>query len=123
MAKRRKYGTGTVRKRTDGRWEARVVIGYDDSGNPKTKNVLAKTKRECLEKLKKLQEEVTPPIRKCTPEMEFGSWIDFWDQTYCKPKIRESTQVDYEERIYKHIIPEIGKIPLNELTQNDLQQF
>ena len=123
MVKRRKYGSGTVRKRTDGRWEARVVTGYDDNGNPKTKNVLAKTKGECLEKLKKLQEEVTPPIRKCTPEMSFGDWMDFWYQTYCKPKLRESTQVNYEERIYKHIIPEIGKIPLNELTQNDLQQF
>ncbi len=29
----------------------------------------------------------------------------------------------YESRIYKHIIPKIGKIPLNELTQNDLQKF
>ena len=34
MAKKRKYGSGTVRKRSDGRWEARVVIGYDDNGNP-----------------------------------------------------------------------------------------
>ena len=32
MAKKRKYGSGTVRKRSDGRWEARVVIGYDESG-------------------------------------------------------------------------------------------
>ena len=48
MAKKRKYGSGTVRKRSDGRWEARVVVGYDESGNPKTKNVLAKTKAECL---------------------------------------------------------------------------
>ena len=41
MVKKRKYGSGTVRKRSDGRWEARVVVGYDDSGNPKTK------KRSC----------------------------------------------------------------------------
>ena len=53
MAKKRKYGTGTVRKRTDGRWEGRVVIGYED-GQPKTKNVLAKTKAECLKKLEEL---------------------------------------------------------------------
>ena len=55
MAKKRKYGSGTVRKRSDGRWEARVVIGYDDNGNPKTKNVLAKTKAECLVKLEELK--------------------------------------------------------------------
>ena len=45
MAKRRKQGTGTIRQRKDGRWEGRAVIGYDERGLPKTKSVLAKTKR------------------------------------------------------------------------------
>ena len=48
MANKRPDGDGLVRKRGDGRWEARVVVGYDDNGNPKTKNVLAKTKAEDL---------------------------------------------------------------------------
>lgn len=54
MAKRRKRGDGSVHLRKDGRWEGRVVIGYDDNGYPKTKNVLAKNKKECLQKLKVL---------------------------------------------------------------------
>ena len=58
MARKRKNGDGTVRQRKDVRWEGRIVIGYDDNGYPKTKNVLAKTKRECAEKLKKLKEEL-----------------------------------------------------------------
>ena len=56
MARKRKAGDGTVRQRKDGRWEGRIVIGYDDNGYPKTKNVLAKTKKECVEKLQKLKE-------------------------------------------------------------------
>ena len=51
MAKRRPSGDGMVRKKEDGSWEGRVVIGYDEKGLPKTKNVLAKTKRECQERL------------------------------------------------------------------------
>ena len=47
MAKQRKHSSGGLHLRSDGRWEGRVVIGYDDSGLPKTKNVLAKTKAEC----------------------------------------------------------------------------
>ena len=47
MARKRKAGDGTVRQRKDGRWEGRIVIGYDDNGYPKTKSVLAKTKKEC----------------------------------------------------------------------------
>ena len=46
MAKRRKAGEGSLSKRKDGRWEARVVVSYDEKGPPKTKNVTAKTKIE-----------------------------------------------------------------------------
>ena len=124
MARKRKNGDGTVRLRKDGRWEGRYVVGYDDSGNPKTKNVLAKTKGECVEKLKKLKESLGGiKSDKIKPDMPFGDWIDFWYQNHCKPKVRQTTQMCYETRIYLHIIPELGKIKLNKLTQNDLQQF
>ena len=55
--------------------------------------------------------------------MLFGDWVEFWYENYSKPAIRPLTQQNYENRIYDHIIPEIGKIPLNKLSQNDLQQF
>ena len=124
MGKRRKKGEGSVRQRNDGRWEGRVVIGYDEKGLPRTKNVLAKTKRECQEKLKQLRETVTGPrTEKVRPEMPFGEWLDFWYQNYVKLQIRPTTQANYEAKIYQHIIPELGKIPLNQLAQKDLQQF
>ncbi len=124
MARKRKAGDGTVRQRKDGRWEGRIVIGYDDNGYPKTKNVLAKTKKGCLEKLQKLKEEcggLKP--EKVRSEMPFGDWLTYWYENHSKPKIRPTTQETYESRIRLHIIPEIGDIPLNKLTQNDLQQF
>ena len=64
MARKRKSGEGTVRLRKDGRWEGRVVCGYDAKGLPKTKNVLAKTKTECIEKLKALKETLGMTISK-----------------------------------------------------------
>lgn len=48
MAARRKRGDGSVHLRKDGRWEGRYVVDYDDKGLPVTKNVLAKTKSECV---------------------------------------------------------------------------
>ena len=100
MAKRRQNGKGTLRQRKDGRWEGRVVIGYDEKGLPKTKSVLAHTKTECAEKLAKLIEECGPPARRCKPDMPFGDWMDFWYQNYSKPAIRPLTQANYENRIY-----------------------
>ena len=106
MAKRRPSGDGMVRKKEDGSWEGRVVIGYDEKNLPKTKNVLAKTKSECVEKLKQLQEQYAPPKSdKIKLEMPFGEWMDFWYQTYIKSGLRPATQNTYESTIYQHIIP------------------
>lgn len=124
MSKRRKQGEGTLRKRADGRWEARVVIGYDEKGNPITKNVTAMEKGRCLEKLEQLKEQCGVQLTgKVKTEMAFGDWLDFWYQQYAKQTLRPTTQSGYENMIYNHIITDIGKIPLNKLTQNDLQQF
>ncbi len=124
MAKRRKRGDGSVHLRKDGRWEGRVVIGYDDKGLPITKNVLAKTKTACLDKLKSLKKSCgEKPNENLRPDMAFGEWLDFWYQNYSKPRLWPKSQLDYENSIYRHIIPALGKILLVELTANDLQQF
>ena len=123
-AKRRKAGEGTIRLRKDGRWEGRLVIEYDEKGLPKTKNVTAKSKAECEAKLEKLKDSLgIASNEKIWSEMPFGEWMDFWYRTYCKESLAESTQTTYEERIYKQIIPKIGKTPLNQLTAGMLEKF
>ena len=124
MGRKRKNGEGTVRLRKDGRWEGRVVIGYDEKGLSKTKNVLAKTKGECVEKLKALKNTITPPTAaKVKADMSFGDWLDLWYENYSKPAVRPSTQRIYEGYIRLYIRPRLGRIPLNKLTANDLQQL
>ena len=124
MAKQRKHGTGGIHLRSDGRWEGRMVIGYDDKGLPKTKNVLAKTKAECEKKLKALlSEKKESEPEKPQQTMTVAQWLDFWYQTHKKPNLRPNTQMSYERRIYQHIIPNLGPIPLNKLTTGDIQQF
>ena len=106
MAKRRKHGDGSVRLRKDSRWEGRIVIGYDEKGLPRTKNVLAKTKGECVEKLKALQESLAAPAPEVPkPGISLGNWLDHWYQDYKKADLRPNTQMSYERRIYQHIIP------------------
>lgn len=55
--------------------------------------------------------------------MTAAQWLDFWYQTYKKSNLRPNTQMSYERRIYQHIIPNLGPIPLNKLTTGDIQQF
>ena len=124
MGRKRKNGEGTVRLRKDGRWEGRVVIGYDDKGLPKTKNVLAKTKSECVEKLKTLKDALAPPAPpRIKADMPFGDWMEHWYETHSRPAARPGTRRIYEGYLRLYINPGLGHIPLNRLTAKDMQQF
>lgn len=127
MGKKRSDGKGTLRLRKDGRWEGRIIIGYDENNKAVTKSVLAKSKNDCEKKLENLKTEYAARTdavrRRLKPEMKFGDWLDIWYKTNIKPKIKVSTRSQYEDFIYKHIIPSIGGFTLDSLTQNDIQTF
>ena len=96
---------------------------YDEKGAPITKSVTAVSKAVCQEKLEELKVKCGVVTDRAKSDMPFGEWIDLWYQTWSKPGLRITTQQCYEDRIYNHIIPHVDKIPLNTLTQSDLQEF
>ena len=101
-----------------------MVIGYDDKGLPKTKNVLAKTKSECVEKLKTLKDALAPPAPpRIRAGMPFGDWMEHWYETHSRPAARPGTRRIYEGYLRLYIRPGLGHIPLNRLTAKDMQQF
>jgi len=67
----------------------------------------------CIELLQALKEKWGRTSDRLKPDMPFGDWMDFWYQNFSKPKIRQTTQECYENRIYNHIIPEIMKEAIN----------
>ena len=123
MAKKRKSGTGTVRQRGDGRWEGRVVIGYDDNGLPKTKNVLAKTKRECQEKLRQLTESYKGVDLTEESNMSLSVWLDKWLDEYMAATLRPSTLNGYRRSLELHVKPYLGHKPLAKITAADLRSL
>ena len=101
-----------------------MVIGYDDKGLPETKNVLAKTKSECVEKLKTLKDALAPPAPPRTKaDMPFGGWMEHWYETQSRPTARPGTRRIYEGYLRLYIRPGLGHIPLNRLTAKDMQRF
>ena len=101
-----------------------MLIGYDDKGLPKTKNVLAKTKSECVEKLKTLKDALAPPAPPRTrADMPFGDWMEHWYERHSRPAARPGTRRIYESYLRLYISPGLGHIPLNRLTAKDMQQF
>ncbi len=124
MAKKRANGEGNIRKRKDGRWEGRYTAGRDpETGKAIYKNVLAKTQKECKEKLSAALEQAGKIDTSKTGQFTVGQWAETWFENYAKPSIRETTAAYYKNYIDKHIVPNIGKIKLSKLTTLDLQKF
>ena len=121
MAKRRASGEGSIRKRSDGRWEGRYVAGHDANGKPIRKNVLGKTQAEVRDKLKKAIDIAQRTDVSRAQEYTVESWVRTWYEVYSKPNLRESTQERYWNHIQYHIIPEIGKIKLTKLKGRNIQ--
>ena len=124
MPKRRANGEGNIRKRKDGRWEGRYTVGRDpETGKAIIKNVLGKTQAEVKEKLKKAIEENVGIDYGRAKTYTVGNWLEVWYENYAKIKMRPSTYLTYHGYIENHIKPQLGKIPLNDLTTLHLQQF
>ena len=93
MARKRKNGDGMLRLRSDGRWEARLLIGYTDKGKAITKNVTAKDKDDCIKKFEELKEKYEASKKdEVSPHMCFGDWLIFWYENYSKPRLRVGTR-------------------------------
>ena len=124
MAKRRANGEGSIRKRSDGRWEGRFVVGHHpDTGKAIYKNVLGRTQAEVRDKLKKAIEETAGLDVVKAGQYTLGQWMDVWFENYAKLKVRPSSHQTYRGYIDNHIKPNIGTVPLSKLTSLELQKF
>ena len=100
MAKKRANGEGNIRKRKDGRWEGRYTAGVDpETGKPIAKSVLARTQRECKEKLQKAMEELEKIDITKRRDYTVGEWAQLWYENYAKPSVRASTVAYYKNYI------------------------
>ena len=123
MAKKRPSGDGLVRKRSDGRWEGRIVAGYKEDGKPIFRSVFAKSQRELMDKLHNQIElhrdvELTEGYN-----LTLSQWLDKWLTEYKTYTIRESTLRSYRGLSDHYIKPYLGDKKLSAITTADVQKL
>ena len=75
-AKKSAQGAGTIRKRTDGRWEARFTTGFDPaSGKQIQKSIYGKTQKEGREKLAQITVELDEGTYLEPGQMTLEEWM------------------------------------------------
>lgn len=123
MAKRRPAGDGMVRKRDDGRWEGRIVVGHRENGDPIFQYVLAPTQKALLAKLHQ-NIETFRDVELCEDSrMTLAQWLDRWLAEYAAPRLRESTMSGYHLYAEQYIKPRLGDKKMTSITTTDIQQM
>lgn len=111
-----------IRKRADGRWEGRYKV---DTPNAKTKyhSVYGKTYKEVKDKIRLItSQSALLNEKKQQQPILIKEVITQWLNS-SKSIHKGATEVRYEYLIEKHIIPELGDVPLSSVTSSLLTNF
>ena len=138
MAKKRANGEGSIRKRSNGTWEARITVGVNpETGKMISKSIYGKTQKDVREKLLLLQADyepqaAKPPAASSAPadetkaeepkEITVSEWIDTWLSEYLAD-VKEGTYISYESLMRNHVKPALGNLPLSKLRPPMVQKF
>ena len=121
MAKRRPSGDGMVRKRADGRWEGRIVVGHKENGDSIFHYVSAKTQKTLMEKLHRCIVEYDGAELTEDCRMTLGEWLDIWLRECAEPSVRPSTYKGYRGYAERNIKPFLGSKQISKVTAADVQ--
>ena len=122
MPKRRASGDGTLRKRSDGRWEGRLVVGTKKNGLPLYKCFLNKSQKEVLARMDEYKESLKGAVLCEDYRMTLGEWLDKWLEEHMAFSIRESTKQGYRKYI-EYIKPHLGHKQVASVTTADVQKM
>ncbi len=136
--RKRANGEGSIRKRSNGSWEARITVGTNpETGKLVSKSIYGRTQKEVREKLKAIQtageQAVQPPAvihhrsdeapaEPVQKEMTVGEWLDTWVAEYLAD-VKPGTIVHYESVVRLYLKPAFGQVPLSQLRTPMVQKF
>ena len=103
-----------IRKRKDGRWEARYPIGWNEQGTKTYASVYGQTYREVKEK-RQLALEKNNLFVHSKKEYMFKDVVQLWLENN-RIRLKESTIYRYSYLIETHILPELGDMKVNQIT-------
>ncbi len=119
MAKgRRGSGEGTIAKRSNGTYEAKISI---EGGKRKT--FYGKTRKEVQEKLKVALREQQQGMLVTAPQQKLEQFLQQWLEETQRNSVKPRSFERYEEIVRLHIVPVLGNVQIQKLTPQQVQSF
>lgn len=122
MAKRGQ-GEGTISKRPDGTWWARITVGRTADGKQKRKAYYGKTRKEVQEKLTAALNEINAGTYIEPSKMTLEQWLYTWLKEYKRNSVKSSTYEVYCRIIKNRLAPVLGNYSIKDLRNDIVQKY
>ncbi len=116
----RRNGEGTIRQRTDGRWEARVWV-YATDGSEVRRSVYGTTWDEAHAAMIKLQADKMAGVRIPASADTVADYLEYWLTQIAEPRVRPSTFASYRWLTTTYVLPYLGGKKLAKLRPADVR--
>lgn len=113
---------GSISKRRDGRWEARVSLGYAD-GRRQRRAFYGKSRQEVARKLGRAQRALADGLPLPSERQTLGTFLEDWLRDSAARKVRPRTLQRYGEIVGLHLAPKLGRLPLAKLTPQHVERM
>ena len=123
MAKKRANNEGSITKRSDGRYMGQISLTDPITGKRKRKTLYGKSQKEVLEKINMLKYQLQTGVYTGESDITVGKWMITWLKEYKQNSLKKGTYTNYNTYINNHIIPNLGKIKLQDLRADQIQSF
>src|SRR4051794_21994326 len=121
-SRRRGRGEGSIVQRADGRWMARVDLGWRD-GKRRAKAIYGRTRRAVADALRDALGAAQDGSVIEDERQTVSQFLVRWLEDVARPRVRPRTLTTYEAAIERHITPTLGRIRLTKLTPQHLQAW
>lgn len=107
---------GSVRQVGKNRWRIQVSAGYDPTTGKRNRKdkTISGTRRDAEDELARMLISAGEVTSARVTVDHFLTQI--WLPHMKPPRVRDKTWVNYESKVRKHIVPYLGKLPVDELT-------
>lgn len=115
MAGKRGNGEGSIYKRADGRWVASATVGHNEHGKRRRRVVYGDTRAEAAEELAKVLGAAASGTLVDADRITVARYLTRWLADTVQGTRRPTTYVTYRSFVRNHLVPRIGRIPLQGL--------
>ena len=120
--RRRGRGEGSIVQRADGRWMARVDLGWQ-GGRRQSKAIYGRTRREVADALRDALKAAEQGMLLPNERQTVAEFLTRWLQDVAQTRVRPRTCVTYEAAIAHYISPHLGRLRLSRLAPQQLQAW